>query len=47
MPHPDYAPQSFICVLNPGDATAQQLLPLLAEAYERAVQRYKRRRPQA
>ncbi len=47
MPHPEYAAQSFLCVLNPGDATMQQLRPLLAEAYERAVARYKRRRPQA
>ena len=43
MPHPDYAAQSFICVLSPGDATAQQVRLLLAEAYERAVQRYQRR----
>jgi hypothetical protein len=40
MPHPDYAPQSFICVLNPGEATfEQQVRPLLAEAYARAVER--------
>lgn len=47
MPHPEYAPQSFICVLNPGTTTAEQVRSLLAEAYERAVQRYHRRRPQA
>jgi Family of unknown function (DUF6194) len=47
MPHPEYAAQSFICVLSPGDATVPQLRSLLAEAYERAVQRYNRRRPQA
>jgi hypothetical protein len=47
MPHPEYAAQSFLCVLSPSDATFQQLRPLLAEAYERAVKRYNRRRPQA
>lgn len=43
MPHPEYAAQSFICVLNPGPATAERVRSLLAEAYERAVQRYRRR----
>lgn len=43
MPHPEYAAQSFICVLNPGATTGPLLSPLLAEAYERAVQRYNRR----
>jgi hypothetical protein len=47
MPHPEYAAQSFLCVLNPSDATFQQLRPLLAESYERAAKRYNRRRPQA
>jgi hypothetical protein len=47
MPHPEYAAQSFICVLSPGEATAQEVRSLLAEAYERAVRRYNRRRPQA
>src|SRR5215210_6307529 len=37
MPHPEYAAQSFICVLSPSDATFQKLQPLLAEAYELAV----------
>lgn len=46
MPHPEYAAQSFVCVLNPGDATAQQVRSLLAEAYERAAQRNDRRRAQ-
>lgn len=45
MPHPEYAAQSFLCVLNPGDATAERLRPLLAEAYELAVRRYNRRHP--
>lgn len=43
MPHPDYAAQSFICVLNPSDATFQTLQPLLAEAYGLAVKRAQRK----
>jgi len=43
MPHPDYAPQSFICVLSPSEATFEKIRPLLAEAYDIAVQRYTRR----
>jgi hypothetical protein len=42
MPHPDYAPQNFICVLSPSEATFERIRPLLAEAYEIAVRRYKR-----
>ncbi|HEU5015517.1 MAG TPA: DUF6194 family protein [Roseiflexaceae bacterium] len=44
MPHPDYAPQSWICVLNPSDATFHTLRPWLREAYERAVRRASRRK---
>lgn len=44
MPHPDYAPQSWICVLNPGATTFQKLRPLLTEAYELAVRRASRRK---
>ncbi len=40
MPHPHYAPQYFICVLSPSEATFERIRPLLAEAYELAVQRY-------
>lgn len=47
MPHPDYAAQSFLCVLSPSPATFEQLRPLLAEAYGLAVTRYNRRHPQA
>lgn len=43
LPHPVYAPMSWICVLNPSDATFQTLRPLLAEAYDLAVRRYARR----
>ena len=44
MPHPDYAAQSFLCVLNPSDATFETLRPLLSEAYNLAVRRDARRR---
>ena len=46
LPHPVYAPQSWVCVLNPGEATFQQTVrPLLAEAYDRAVKRIANARP--
>jgi len=44
MPHPVYAPQSFVCVLNPSAATFQKLRPLLAEAYDLARRRHTRRK---
>ena len=40
MPHPVYASQSFVCVLNPSDATFEHVRTLLAEAYELAVRRH-------
>lgn len=42
MPHPDYAPQHFICVLSPSQATFERIRSLLAEAYDIAVRRYTR-----
>src|SRR5262245_5555389 len=45
LPHPVYAPQSWVCVLNPSEATFQAVRPLLAGAYELAVRRYAKRRP--
>jgi len=33
MPHPVYAPQSWVCVLNPSLQTFETLKPLLAEAW--------------
>ncbi len=44
MPHPEYAPQHFICVLSPSDATFETIRALLAEAYDIAVRRDARRR---
>lgn len=40
MPHPVYAVQSWVCVLNPSDETFKTVEPLLAEAYQRAVGRH-------
>ncbi|HEX6797465.1 MAG TPA: DUF6194 family protein [Ktedonobacterales bacterium] len=38
MPHPVYAPQSYVCVLNPSPETFDAAVkPLLAEAYSRAA----------
>ena len=43
MPHPEYAAQQFVCVLNPSDATLEKVHALLAEAYELAVRRNTKR----
>ena len=42
MPHPVYAPQSYVCVLNPSQATFEAVKPLLAEAYFRDAARHAR-----
>ena len=39
MPHPEYAAQFFICVVNPGEATLPTVKKLLAEAHAIAVYR--------
>ncbi len=43
MPHPVYAPQSWVCVLNPSGETFNTVQPLLAEAYELEVSRQAKR----
>jgi hypothetical protein len=45
LPHPVYAPQSWVCVLNPSAETFERVQPLLAEAYERAVSRLRKGSP--
>jgi hypothetical protein len=40
MPHPVYAPQSWVCVLNPSPKTFQSMQPLLADAYQNAVRKF-------
>jgi hypothetical protein len=42
MPHPVYAPQSWVCVLNPSPETFEAGKPLLAEAYTIVATRYAR-----
>ena len=43
LPHPVYAPQFWVCVLNPSSATFQVAVrPLLAEAYDQSVRRHAR-----
>jgi hypothetical protein len=43
LPHPHYAPQSWVCVLSPGEETLQVVRGLLREAYDRAVLRANRK----
>jgi hypothetical protein len=43
LPHPVYAANSWVGVLNPSRATFEALRPLLEEAYEVAVGKYRRR----
>jgi hypothetical protein len=40
MPHPAYARQSWVCVLNPATETFDAVKPLLAEAYSIVVIRH-------
>lgn len=45
MPHPDYSSQHFLCVLSSSEATFnERIVPMLAEAYEIAKNRYNRRK---
>jgi hypothetical protein len=40
LPHPVYAPQAWISVLNPGEQSWEQVKGLLQEAYSLGVQRH-------
>src|SRR5262249_49026212 len=44
MPHPVYAPQSFVCVLNPSVETFEVVKPLLAEAWSIVEARHTKQR---
>jgi hypothetical protein len=46
MPHPLYAAQSYICVLNPSSETFEAVKPLLAKAYAIVVRRHASRHTQ-
>ncbi|MGH2941242.1 MAG: DUF6194 family protein [Solirubrobacteraceae bacterium] len=43
LPHPVYASQSWVCVLNPGAASSARARALLSEAHRRARERHQRR----
>ena len=41
LPHPEYAAQSWICILSPTDEIFREVIePLLAEAHARAVRKF-------
>jgi len=40
MPHPSYASQYWVCVVNPGGATLETAWTLLAEAHEFAARKH-------
>ena len=40
MPHPIYAAQHWVCVVNPGEATRESVRTLLAEAHGFAARTY-------
>jgi hypothetical protein len=41
IPHPVYAKQAWVSILNPGEATATQVRGLLTEAHRRASARHR------
>jgi hypothetical protein len=45
LPHPVYAAQGWVSILNPGEGHADQVWSLLRTAHERAVERHLRRAP--
>ena len=44
IPHPVYAWMSWICSLNPSGETFDKLKPLIAEAYEYAKEKYRKKK---
>ncbi|ROT34223.1 DUF6194 family protein [Micromonospora sp. HM5-17] len=40
MPHPEYAPQYWVCVVNPGAASLPEVRDLLREAHTFAARKY-------
>ncbi len=43
IPHPVYAPQAWVSILNPGEATGELARSLLTDAHATAAQRHDRR----
>ena len=44
IPHPAYAAQAWVAILNPGEATAERARSLLTDAHALAARRHDRRR---
>jgi hypothetical protein len=44
LPHPVYAPQGWVSILNPAETTGAQVRTLLEQAHARAVERHRPRR---
>ena len=44
LPHPEYAGQHWVCVVNPGERTADTVLKLITDAYEFAARKHNNRR---
>ena len=43
LPHPDYARQNFICILNPAGANVEKTKQLIVEAHAHALTRFQRK----
>jgi hypothetical protein len=43
FPHPDYAKQNFICILNPADENVEKTKQLITEAHALALARFQRK----
>ncbi|GIH06881.1 hypothetical protein Rhe02_49480 [Rhizocola hellebori] len=41
MPHPEYASQYWVCVVDPGEATLETVRALLAQAHEFAARKHR------
>jgi hypothetical protein len=42
LPHPDYAKQNFICILNPAGENVEKTKQLIVEAHDLALARFQR-----
>ena len=47
LPHPAYATQAWVSILNPGDKTSALARSLIVEAHRRAAERHRPRRRRA
>lgn len=43
LPHPDYAKQNFVCILNPSGSNVELTKELIAEAHALAAERWLRK----